>query len=305
MIEHPDHRVPADIREALDRRHQYQLEAAAARFKFAELLRPSDQARKDKVALLETAGRSLGIDPDNYRTTAGNRFDRLTASDVFTGERYANVFDLDALDYQPRRPAAVDHHFWWANSDWWHQNPYTAESRADGLWFFGRMNYDGASTTYRQFGVKARFELQAERIPPSPSGRWRSDPFVELWGGMLGYTLDAGWFSGDFWSNCWMIRRQTLMQHVFGGTRILGEAVESPQVIHIEDDGKTRAYLAPGFQPMPGLVITVPAPGLSIWAELEVRFDIQLEGDSGMWTGAGGSSHHLVVRTFQWPLIPI
>ena len=40
MIEHPDHRVPADIREALDRRHQYQLQAAAARFKFAERLRP-------------------------------------------------------------------------------------------------------------------------------------------------------------------------------------------------------------------------------------------------------------------------
>ena len=191
MIEHPEHRLPAEIKEALDRRHQYQLQAAAARFKLAELIRPSDQARKDKAALLETVGRSLGIDAGKYRTPAGNRFDRLTASDVFTTEPYANMFELDALDLAPR---SVDHHFWWANSEWWHQDPYTAESRPDGLWFFGRMNYDGASTTYRQFGVKARFELQAARIPPSASGRWRSDPFVELWGGMLGTRWMAAFF---------------------------------------------------------------------------------------------------------------
>ena len=202
MKEHPDHPVPVEIKEAFDRRHQHQLQAADARFKFAELVRPDDNARKEKAALVEAVGRTLGVDTGKYRTPVKDRFDRLTASNLFSGEQYANIFDLDALDFNPPMPERADHHFWWADSNWWAQGPYSVTDRPDGLWFFGRMNYDGASTTYRQFGVKARFEIQANRIPPSVSGRYRSQPYVELWGGMLGFTLDGGWTSGDFWSTC-------------------------------------------------------------------------------------------------------
>jgi hypothetical protein len=305
MIEHPEHPVPRAIKEAFDRRHQHQLEAAAGRARLAELLRPDDRARKDKAALVEALGRVLGVDAGKYGQTVSDRFERLNSDEVFARQPYDDIFQLRPVDMAMPQPAAADHHFWWADTDWWHDSPYTAESRDDGLWFFGRMNYDGASTTYRQFGVRARFELQPERIPASSSGRWRSDPFVELWGGMLGFTLNGGVFSGDFWANCWMRRRQTLVHSMSDGPRYLGEAVEVPQVIRIENHGTTRAFVAPGYQPMPPLVITGVTPGLSIWAELEVRFEIQLEGDSGMWTGVGGSSHHLVVRHFQWPLISL
>ncbi|OOO02956.1 MAG: hypothetical protein USCGTAYLOR_00785 [Chromatiales bacterium USCg_Taylor] len=52
---------------------------------------------------------------------------------------------------------------------------------------------------------------------------------------------------------------------------------------------------------MPAVVLNRIFGGASIWAELEVRFDIQLEGNALHWI----DPFDLLIRGFQWPLVAI
>ncbi len=65
------------------------------------------------------------------------------------------------------------------------------------------------------FGYKAWYELTPERIKLSGNGKWRSAPEVLIDGTLFGSTNAPDLLSGDRWSKCWMIRRQTAFQNVF------------------------------------------------------------------------------------------
>lgn len=309
-IQHPQHPVPEDVRRAFDRLRQKHLDAAAGHFALVKAMRPTRAARAQRVELVENAARSLGIDVAKYRSRTDDFLKRLEESDRISAEPSNPELEPPTLDFNAPVPTARDHYFWLSHGESAGQEPYVVDLvPGQGFRVSGRHNHDDGSTIYRTFWVSGLFELHWERIPHSASGYWRSDPYVHLLGGLLGYTADGTIFSGDRWSNAWMARRQALLQHPPSGPYVLGEAVDRPQIIAIQtslaDDGVLRTYHAPGHQPMPSLTISRPIPGLSIWAAVEVRIDIQLEGDSGMWTGIGHPVHEFWVRHAQWPLIPI
>ena len=79
---------------------------------------------------------------------------------------------------------------------------------------------------------------------------------------------------------------------------VLGQAHESETFIFEEDgDRSVRAGLR-GFQWMPPVTFGGVNPNSSLWARLEVHFDIQTEGaGSLLWL-----EPEVLVRTFQWPL---
>jgi hypothetical protein len=82
---------------------------------------------------------------------------------------------------------------------------------------------------------------------------------------------------------------------------ILGKAHEFENLIFEEDGGRPVHVGLRGFQFMPPLMISNINPRLSLWARLEVRFDIQTEGaGSLLW-----ADPEVLVRTFQWPLNPL
>ena len=106
-----------------------------------------------------------------------------------------------------------------------------------------------------------------------------------------------------------MMTRQTLFQNVFGpqgpARKTLVENTSWQELIFLErsgaDDGVERHHTLPGSIPMPSVPLNVSQifPGSSIWAELEVRFDLQLEGAySLLWI-----DREILLSTFQWPLV--
>ena len=102
-----------------------------------------------------------------------------------------------------------------------------------------------------------------------------------------------------------MITRQTLYQFVFGPSgsvaRTIGEATNVQTIFFEENKGRAVNHILPGFRFMPQVTLNSFSPGLSIWAELEIRLEIQLEGNSFFWI----HPFDLLIRGFQWPLVPI
>jgi hypothetical protein len=198
------------------------------------------------------------------------------------------------------QPPPPDTSFWWARTDPFVPNFYRVEWRPDGLHFIGKFTYDSNPLFAFSFGATAAFEIQWERLPPSPSGRWRSTPHVELFGGLLGWTGPYDLFDGDSWCKVWIIRRQTVFQWTFGETGpvqvVRGQAIVPQQVINEENAHRHYRHPLRGFQPMPEVVFGNIFPG-SVWAHLEVRFDVQLEGNSFLWLDPD-----VLLRTFQWPV---
>ncbi|WP_162603023.1 hypothetical protein, partial [Streptomyces sp. CS081A] len=206
-------------------------------------------------------------------------------------------------------PTPLDPSFWWAFSTANPQTPpFTFTTEEDGIHFKGKKTYDGASMISLTFGATARFELHANRIPPSPIGVWRSDPHVFLKGKFTGYVGSGDLLSGDRWSRCWMVKRQTLFQFVFAPPGVdnrhqIVEEKASQVIFDIQDsltgDGDVQSHLMEGMNSIPSVTFDASKvfPGISIFAEIEVRFDLQLEGDSLFWI-----DDELILQYDQWPL---
>jgi hypothetical protein len=170
------------------------------------------------------------------------------------------------------------------------------------LQFNGGINTHDGDLHIDSFGAVALFELQADRIPMSLSHRWLSTPYVELFGGLFGYTGDDDILTGDLWSKCWMHRDQQLYQFGFGPDGptqiILGQAHESETLIFEEDGDQSVHVGLRGYQWMPPVTFGYIYPTRSIWARLEIRFDIQTEGAGSILE----INPNVLLRAFQWPL---
>jgi hypothetical protein len=304
-VQHPGHPIPNEVAEGLQRFNEQELSAAAHQFEFAKLARPTDEERQLTRGLYETIGTSLGVDIEEYRAQSSalqkRQFKRIQSQDRPALQTYG---DLVPMDFEPPAPERSDPSFWWAH---WHgfvTAPFTGEAQADGTHLRGKKTSDSGSLQRLTYGVVSRYELQADRIPQSSTGRWSSAPGAELFGDLLAWTGEGDIFAGDCWSKCWMVRRQTLFQWIFGppgsGPKRIGEAVEVQNIFFEENRNRAQSHRLPGFQAMPVVVLPNIFSGASIWADLEVRFDIQLEGNALHWI----DPFDLLVRLPQWPLLP-
>ena len=304
-VQHPGNPIPDEVAEGLRRFNEQELAAAAHQFEFAKLTRPTDEERELKRGLYETIGRSLGVDIEEYLTQSSalkkRQFERIQSQELPTVQPYG---DLVPMDFEPPAPERSDSSFWASHWEWFGTPPFTGEVQPDGLHFRGKKTSDSGSLQFLNYGVRSWYGIDADRIPQSSTGRWRSAPHVELFGDLLAWTDDYDIFTGDSWSKCWMIRRQTLVQNLFGPTgpvpTKIGEAVEVQNIFNEENQHAHKVHRLPGFQGMPPVVINQIFGSLTIWAELEVRFDIQLEGNALHWI----EPFDLLVRMFQWPLEP-
>jgi hypothetical protein len=222
-------------------------------------------------------------------------------------DRYGIVRDLYDLrpipDIAPP-PPPPDGWFWWAQTQPTGNDPrIKTEFLSDGLHFFGVIDYDADPTLHRFVGAIATFELHATRRPPSPSGRWRSAPFVELFGQIRGFTgvkifpiaMD------DKWCKCYLNLRQTAFQLTSGGAKVLANNVTRTTLFDEENEARWTFRNLDGFTPMPMVEFGVADPGLSVFIDLDVRFDIILEGDSRIGFVPGDNPMgSVLLRTFQW-----
>jgi len=304
--EHVSHSVPAEIAETLDRYREYQLAETARRNEIASLARPSQEERRLLAEAREAPGQTRGAAPEvvqKLRDLNRKRADRIR--EKLNQDAFQLPLERGVFDFKPFQPGPTDPTFWWARTDWWQPDHMSSFMSNEGLAFTGGVTTHDGDLHYASFGAVALFELQADRIPMSLARRWLSTPHVELFGGLLGYTGDSDIFTGGLWSKCWMHRDQQLFQWGFGEhgpvPLIRGQAHETETLI-FEEDGERAVHIdLRGFQWMPPVFCSNIAPGDSLWARLEVRFDIQTEGAGTLlW-----ADPRVLLRTFQWPITPL
>jgi hypothetical protein len=308
--------VPEEIAEALRYYGQERRAAVARQQEIATLASPGDDERSALAEAYRSAGKALGVDVEQHFGRARNIGAKRAALLRDTDLGYPDEpFERVPLESDPAEPDSDDPDFWWSSttsflpdtaslSSWGLVLPFKAETLPDGIHFTGKVTSQSGSLHGFSFSAEAMFGIAFERVPETPLHKWTSSPFVEVFGRVDGWTNIPQLFDGDFWSKCWMHRRQTLLQFGFGPTGpvpvVLAEATDSSVVIFNEGHGYMTATL-PGHQPMPGVTIQNIAPN-TVWAHLEVRFDVQLEGDAGFWVTPPGD---IILRFFQWPLVPI
>jgi hypothetical protein len=189
--------------------------------------------------------------------------------------------------------------WWWGQSNWWVPGNLfglTAFSQPDGLHFRGQLNYDRGNLWFGSAGVTSIYGIGRDRLPQQ--GWYRSAPRVNLWGEVWGFTGVSTF--GDNWSKCWLHANQKI--RVEGGATI-AEAHWFDTLLFFESDGSHGVRGLPGSFMFPEVFVYI-VPNRPIVAELELKFDIQLEGSSAFRFGNYGGWTEAVFQAPQWSLVP-
>ncbi len=140
------------------------------------------------------------------------------------------------------------------------------------------------------------------------SGRFISHPWVEVSGSIMGWTGVHHWLwaADDKWCKCRLHLRQTVMQPAFGGPIQLGEATDMRVLLDEENKGGPATAHLPGLIRMPAVSFEPVNTALPVLYLQEVRFEVELEGDSGLWFGPSATSpiNSPFVNPLPTPLIP-
>lgn len=180
-----------------------------------------------------------------------------------------------------------------------------AENRSDGTHFYGERKYTGDDLIRFSVGATSHFELRPSDIPDSPTGRYRSAPPADAHGLVFGLTGNylPVLFADDKWCHCYRVLRHALWQLVNGQWRALGERQQVDTLINLENVVQVgdAAVRLSGFMPSPVLDFGLADRSVSVWAQVEIRFDVDLEGDAFIsFSPAPNPADSVVVRTFGW-----
>src|SRR4028119_354990 len=198
-IKHPSHPIPKKVDVSIRNIHKEELAVRDRQDEMVKLARPNDKERRLLIDVQESAAHARGISADmvkKLREVESRKFNRVVHA-LESRVPIKKLYDQVILDDKPAQPPPTDPTFWWARTDWWLTGGIGANAREDGLHFAGGVSRHNGDLHTESFGAVALFELQAQRIPMSLSGLWRSTPHVELFGGLLGRTGDPDIFRGD------------------------------------------------------------------------------------------------------------
>jgi|GEM_PF-4023348 len=294
----PEHELPSHIINALD-------EARADRM--AALNRSHELAASTKVTAEERRRLSADHDDTGHVPDDGIRSALRGFTERIT-DRPLPTLDLALTDLDPA-PRGADNTMWWARTNWFADGGVQAAHQSDGLHIYGHRDYNGDNLISFSAGSWATFELQPERRGPSVSGRYYSAPYVELFGNVYGWAnlQHCPWTCDDKWSKCRLFLRQSAIQFVddIGTWRLCGENTTSRQLVDLDGTGYGHSEALPGYQPMPSLQFGLLRPDRTLIIDLEVRFDVQLEGSSYIsFSPQDNPSGSVITRYYQWPITP-
>ncbi len=307
VIENAAHRVTSEVAQALEGRRS----ARIAELALAEELDRTPEMRREAAERRVRGSRTrdgpgvyleeLGKDLREAALRRSEQISTILKDRVTRRERLVATEAPKWVDQVAAQP--VDHSFWWSQTQP-HLAPGTwCDFRDDGLHFWGgpKVNdYDGEMHT--SFGAVASFGLAPARFPTSPNGWLTSNPWVELFGGVVAYAPDWDLFQGNGIASCNLFLRQTLFQWAFGPTGPVPRKIAEAQGndawhVYLKNTGYSRHLDLPGWKPIPPVNYhqSQLAPN-DLWAEVEVRFDIYLNCTGALlWCDP-----EALLRTFQW-----
>jgi hypothetical protein len=253
---------------------------------------PEQRARRRELSA--AFARTVGVEAD---------FDEAVK---LARERYVAVTGLGDLihpapTFHPHPPPVADVGvLWWGETAWWTPVDRIGlyayfDDAAGGVSFVGQLDYNDGDLWKGSAGATAVFGLGTDRMPPA--GRYVSRPSTDLFGEVIGFTGVSGPFSfGDNWCKCWLHTDQTIRSDTGA---IIGNGHAVQELLFLESDGDQRVTPLPGslFFPPVGFNLD-PTHALTI--TLELKFDLQLEGDSLFRYGNYGGFVAALWRTPQW-----
>jgi hypothetical protein len=290
------------------------------------VLAQASQARRAALRMQEVTAKAARLDPGERKLATAVAIDTLHADlpsavsrfqDIAAGARqrfltlrHQHESAAETMHHLPLdlTPAPVDHSFWWAETSWFTERGLGSDFLQDGLHFFGSLSYDEDDNMQFHAGALAVFVLQPERWPASTKNRFNSEPHIELFGTIDGWTgyWHPIWFADDKWCKCRLFLRQTARQVMFGQERVLGHGVRVDTILDEENRSRSVSATVPGLLKMPPIQIVDPLPKLDIVVDLEIRFDFELEGDSFIGLSPqNNSAGSVLLRTAQWEPIPV
>ena len=181
-----------------------------------------------------------------------------------------------------------------------------ASNLSDGTHFWGRRTWGGDDLISFSVGGTSHFVLEPQNIPESPYGRYRSAPPGDANGTIYGYQ---GPYSGPFGSdrrcNCYRVFRHSLWQRINTEWVRVGEKFQNEILIRLENsDQHVVQRPLSGFMPSPEFEFGIADRSQPVWAQVEIRFDVELEGDAAISFG-DNPADGVIVRTFGWWARPI
>jgi len=314
VVSNPDHHVSREVRQAFDARYTALHEQLDLQ---NETKAATEIQREYSAGLLEiykTAFAPTGVNVQQLT-------DRLRDLTITRNEKIANAIKRQAEIQRLRFPTQFAHDqavpipkplpqdptFWWSDTAYWSAPGQQMTFPDDGLHYFGGPkvdDYNGQEST--NFGAIASFELNADRIPTSSSGNWVSNPWIDLIGGMTLFAPGHDTLQGHGIANVNLYLRQTLYQNYLGGQKIVAEKIVPAGVwwLNLADTDASQTKTLPGSH------FNMPSINLnsdnflrteSLWAELEIRFDINLKAAGALaWCDP-----QVLLRTYQWPLVVV
>ncbi|MEU5127258.1 hypothetical protein [Streptomyces mobaraensis] len=202
----------------------------------------------------------------------------------------------------------TDQDFWSARTDWWSMDGWNVSGQQDGVHVSGWYTHDNGSLKNMNCGEKSTYVIGVDRLPKMGCAQYVSRPQVKIFGEITGQTTPGSFPDdlGDHWSKCWLHLRQTLFENLNDGSRhTVEEAQDDRNLFFIEDSGDTRSY---SFDSVSDNIVNIPVvamnrpgdyiPGNDLWAEVEVSYNVQIEGPGSVVESTGG----MVIQGWQWPL---
>lgn len=184
-----------------------------------------------------------------------------------------------------------------------------AENMSDGTHFWGDGNYGGDDPIFFSVGATSHYVLPPDRIPDSPSGRWVSAPPGEAHGRIVGMHGEYHpiWHADTKVCSCKRIFRHALWQLVNNQWHMLGERFLEALVIRVRNvEGDSfREHNSPGYLGTPDFAFGVVDRSQPVWAQVEIRFEVELEGPYAWISFGTNPSNGVVVRTFGWWARPV
>jgi hypothetical protein len=173
----PDHQLPDEIARGIHEYRQARWRLEDEAFELAKRARPSAEERKYNEDLRDRSLAATGSDLRELRDVKGRfareRTERLYPAAIDVTSTLGDLLDWDL--HLPTPPPS-DPNFWYATAQMWADPPFAVSSENDGFVFQGMKTHDDGDLIKLSFGCALAYELQAQRIPTSASGRWRSAP---------------------------------------------------------------------------------------------------------------------------------
>lgn len=253
--------------------------------------------RRTRAEIAAAVAKLIGVESQvrDLQALGRERYALLT-------RRAAERFDVT---YVPIVPHVIDRgDLWWAHTDWW--TPYEDhgigayfDDAKGGLSFYGEQAYDDGDLWKGSAGAAAFFGLGTDRMPAA--GRYLSRPVGDLAGQVIGFTGVNGPFSfGDNWCKCWLHTDQTV-RSASGATIVNSHACEN--VLFLENDGDLALASLPGTLFFPPVAFDLD-PGQALSITLEVKLDLQFDGEATFRFGNYRGLVAALFRTQQWHLEP-